>query len=136
MPSARLAARTPFVRFLIAGGTNTVATAGLLVLLSLFLPTWLAVSIAFALEIIFSTVVAGRWVFRSHLTQVRGALFISAHIAIYFCGLLIVHILAQAGPPPAASGSTALVTAPLIFLAGRVVFVAQSERSLLRDASS
>ena len=34
--------RTPAVRFLIAGGANTAATGALVILLSLFLPGWLA----------------------------------------------------------------------------------------------
>ena len=48
--------RTPAVRFLIAGGANTAATGALVILLSLFLPGWLAFTISFALGIAFSVV--------------------------------------------------------------------------------
>ena len=40
--------RTPAVRFLIAGGANTAATGALVILLSLFLPGWLAFTISFS----------------------------------------------------------------------------------------
>lgn len=119
--------RSPVVRFLIMGGTNTVATAALVILLSFFLPTWLAFTIAFALGIVFSVVITGRWVFQSHLSQRRAALFTCAYIAIYLCGLVLVYLLELWGAPPAASAATVILTAPLSFLAGRLIFANTSK---------
>lgn len=114
--------RSPAARFLLVGGTNTAATAALVVLLSLFIPAWLAFTIAFALGIVFSVIMTGKWVFQSHLSQRRAAMFTGAYIAIYLCGLALVHLLGLWGAPPAASGATVILTAPLSFLAGRLIF--------------
>jgi hypothetical protein len=53
--------RTPIFRFLVVGGTNTAATAAIVVLLSFVMPGWLAFSIAYALGLAFSVIVTGRW---------------------------------------------------------------------------
>lgn len=127
--SARTWLRAPVVRFLIAGGTNTAATAALVVLLSFFLPAWLAFTLAFALGIVFSVVLTGSWVFQSRLSPGRTAAFAGAYIAIYFCGLALVHVLEIWGAPRAASGTTVMLTAPLSFLAGRLIFADTSKKS-------
>ena len=120
--TARGLVRSPAVRFLIVGGANTAATAALVVLLSLFLPGWLAFTIAFAVGLVFSVLVTGRWVFQTHLSAGRAALFAGAYIGIYGCGLAVVRFLELSGAPPAASGASVLITAPLSFLAGRLIF--------------
>jgi putative flippase GtrA len=114
--------RAPAVRFLMAGGANTAVTASLVVLLSLFLPGWLAFTISFALGLVFSVLVTGSWVFQSQLSPRRAATFAAAYVAIYLCGLALVRLLELWGAPPAANATTVLITAPLSFVAGRLIF--------------
>lgn len=122
--------RTPAVRFLIAGGANTAATGALVVLLSLFLPGWLAFTLAFASGIAFSVMTTGRWVFQSTLSFRRGIIFSAAYSAIYLAGLGAVQLFALWGFPPAANGASVCITAPLGFLAGRCIFTSRDGRKV------
>lgn len=114
--------RAPIVRFLIVGGSNTAATAAIVVLLSFIMPGWLAFSIAYALGLAFSVVVTGRWVFSSHLTPQRTALFVAAYLLIYAVGLGFVSLVSIWGGPPWLNGASVFLTAPLSFLAGKFIF--------------
>ena len=49
LEGARALLRRPVVRFLLVGGSNTLVTGALVSVLSLWLPGWLAFTIAFAL---------------------------------------------------------------------------------------
>lgn len=121
--------RAPAVRFLLVGGANTAATAAIVVLLSLVLPGWLAFTVSFALGLLFSVLVTGRWVFQSQLSPRRAVTFAAAYAVIYLCGLVLVRLLEVWGAPPAASAATVVVTAPLSFLAGRLIFADANRRS-------
>lgn len=121
--------RAPAVRFILVGGANTAATAALVVLLSLFLPGWLAFTVSFALGLVFSVLVTGRWVFQSQLTPRRAVTFAAAYAVIYLCGLALVQLLEFWGAPPAANAVTVVVTAPLSFLAGRMIFTNGDRKS-------
>ena len=114
--------RTPLFRFLIVGGTNTVATAGFVVVLSMVLPGWLAFSIAFTVGLAFSVVLTGRWVFSSQLTARRSAMFIGAYLAIYLVGLAFVALVSLWNGPPWLNGASVFLTAPLSFIAGKLIF--------------
>jgi putative flippase GtrA len=114
--------RAPAVRFLIMGGTNTAVTAAIVVLLSLYLPGWLAFSIAFALGLALSVVLTGRWVFSSTLTARRTVLFVGAYLVIYLVGLAFVSLVTAMGGQAWLNGASVLLTAPLSFLAGRFIF--------------
>lgn len=121
---------TPAVRFLIAGGANTTATGALAVVLSLFVPGWLAFTAAFGLGIAASVVLTGRWVFQTTVSRRRGILFAGAYIAIYLTGLGVVQLFHLWGLPPLANGATVFITAPLSFLAGRVIFRTGDQREV------
>lgn len=110
------------VRFLVVGGTNTLATGLLVVLLSLIVPGWVAFTLAFALGICFSVALTGRWVFSSRASLSQALLYAAAYIGIYLCGLLVISVIHSWGAPPAANVATIVVTAPLSFLAGRYIF--------------
>lgn len=114
--------RSPIVRFLVVGGTNTLATGLLVVLFSLIMPGWLAFTLAFALGICFSVALTGRWVFSSRVSLSQALLYSAAYIAIYLCGLLVIFVIHSWGAPPAVNVATIVVTAPLSFLAGRFIF--------------
>ncbi|TFD34645.1 hypothetical protein E3T37_16585 [Cryobacterium sp. TMT2-10] len=123
------AERAP-IRFLIAGGANTAVTALIVVVLSLFLPGWIAFTIAFSLGIGISVVMTGRWVFQSHLSPLRAAFFSVAYLAIYLCGLGALQLLALWGASPLANGATVFVTAPLSYLAGRLIFTNDNRKQV------
>ena len=109
-------------RFAIVGGANTVATAALLVVLSFYVPGWLAFAISFALGIGFSVALTGRWVFQSYVSVRRSILFIVAYVGIFLCGLAVIQFLYVLEAPPVANGAAIFVTAPLSFVAGRLIF--------------
>lgn len=112
----------PAFRFLIAGGINTLLTALLVVLLSLVMPSWLAFTVSFALGIVYATVVNGRWVFQSHVSARRAVVYALAYCAIYLVGLLAIHLIDALHGPAVLRGGTVVITAPLSFIAGRLVF--------------
>lgn len=122
MSLARRLGAHPVIRFLIVGGINTALTGALVVVLSYVMYGWLAFTIAFALGIAFSVVASGRWVFQSHLSARRVLTYVVAYLVIYGCGVLVVQLLHAWGAPPWANIASVIVTAPLSFLAGRLVF--------------
>ena len=127
-PAIRAIIDSPLLRFLIVGGGNTLITGAVVILLSLALPGWTAFTIAFALGIAFSVLLTGRWVFRSHVSPRRAMAYIGSYLVIYLVGLLVVGVLRSWGAPPAANGATVIVTAPLSFLAGKLVFTSPTPK--------
>ena len=105
------------------GGSNTLVTAGIVAALSFVLPGIVAFTIAFTLGLAYSVLLTGRWVFNARLTRNRTLLYVGAYGAIYLCGLGIVAVAGVIGLPPWTSAASVLVTAPLSFFAGRVIFI-------------
>jgi putative flippase GtrA len=130
MPTSEHWHQTPFFRFLVVGGTNTAATAAIVVVLSFFLPGWLAFTIAFALGLVYSVLLTGRWVFSSRLTLSRTFLFIGAYLIIYFAGLGFVAIVGMLDGPPWLNGASVFFTAPLSFIAGKFIFTNPQSRQV------
>ena len=123
-PAERMAFyRHPIFRFLLVGGTNTVVTGAIVVVLSYVIPGWLAFTVAFALGLIFSVLVTGKWVFDSHLTRRRALAFGTCYLVIYAIGVGFVSLMHLIGSPPWVNGVSILVTAPLSFIAGKLIFV-------------
>jgi putative flippase GtrA len=112
----------PLFRFLLVGGTNTLITSAIVVVLSFVMPGTVAFTIAFALGILYSLILTGRWVFKSQLTASRSATYVGAYAVIYLCGLAFVWAVGTAGGPPWANGFSVFLTAPLSFVAGRFIF--------------
>jgi putative flippase GtrA len=117
------------VRFLIVGGSNTAITGILVIVLSLFIPGWLAFTTSYALGLIYSVALTGRFVFRSYVSWRRALLYTLSYLIIYLCGLAIIQLLHFWGAPPIANGATVLVTAPLGFLAGMFIFTKDKRRN-------
>ncbi|MFB9645804.1 GtrA family protein [Microbacterium terregens] len=109
-------------RFLIVGGANTVATTALLIGLSYLMPSWLAYTIAFAAGLIFSTVFAARWVFTRDGSHRAALVYALCYLVIYFVGLLVIAGIRALDWPEYLNGLSVIVTAPLGFVAGRIVF--------------
>lgn len=109
-------------RFLIVGATNTVATTALLVGLSYVMPGWLAYTVAFSIGLVFSTVTASRWVFTRDGSRRTALTYAACYLIIYAVGLACVAAVRAAGWPEFLNALSVLVTAPLGFVAGRIVF--------------
>lgn len=122
---AKALLRRPVVRFLLVGGSNTLVTGALVSVLSLWLPGWAAFTIAFALGVGYSTLLMGGWVFGG-ADRRQSLLFALAYVVIFAVGQGLILIFHTVGLPPWANGLTVIVTAPLSFIAGRLIFRARS----------
>lgn len=109
-------------RFLVAGGLNTIATGLVLSGLSLLLPFQIAYPIVFVAGIVLSTFLAGHFVFKSSFTINRVIAYVSTYLAIFGVGWFVLAGLQRMGSPPWANGLVVLITAPLGYVAGRLVF--------------
>ena len=109
-------------RFLLVGGTNTLATTALLVGLSYLMPGWLAYTIAFGLGLVFSTVFASRWVFTRSGSARATIVYAVCYLVIYLVGLAFVTFARAMEWPEFINGASVFITAPLGFVAGRIVF--------------
>jgi len=108
-------------RFLVAGGANTIVTGGLLSLLSLVMDASIAYTLVFAAGVVFSTILADRFVYGVRL-GVKGIIaYVGLYIGVYLVGLLAVHLWTASGRPAVASGLVVIITAPLTFLGGRLI---------------
>lgn len=115
-------ARSAAWRFLIVGGINTLVTTALLVALSYVLEGWLAYTLVFLTGLVFSTFFAARWVFTSNGSRRAALVYALSYLAIYFIGLLAIAGIKVLDGPEYLNGLSVLVTAPLGFIAGRIVF--------------
>jgi len=136
VPSERSETLGAAVRFVIAGGANTLVTGALLSLLALWIDPSIAYTFVFILGIALSTWLAGAFVFRQRMTRRHVAYYVVVYVTVYLIGLLALRLAGAAGLPDALSGLVVFVTAPLTFLGGRLVFDRLDERGRIRRASS
>jgi putative flippase GtrA len=108
-------------RFLIAGGANTLITAGLLALLSLVIDPRIAYTIVFAGGVVLSTVLADRYVYGVRMNRAAVVAYVALYLVVYLVGLLAVHLWTSAGYPEAATSLVVVITAPLTFIGGRII---------------
>ena len=109
-------------RFLIIGGSNTLATTMLLLGLSYLMEGWLAYTIAFGAGLVYSTFFASRWVFTTSGSRWATVLFSLSYLGIYLIGLACVAVIRSLEWPEFLNALSVLVMAPLGFVAGRLVF--------------
>ncbi|WP_323098261.1 GtrA family protein [Intrasporangium sp. YIM S08009] len=109
-------------RFLVAGGGNTLLTAGVTSLVALMAPVGLAYSIGYAAGLALSVVTASRFVFRRRLTMRRAAGVCAVNLLAFMCGFAALTLAHGLGLPEGLSGLTVLVTAPVSFLGAAAVF--------------
>jgi putative flippase GtrA len=111
-------------RFLLVGGSNTLVTLALFVLLQRWLPPSAAYTVVFALGLAYTTVMTASVVFGARLTWRTGGAFVGWYLLVYGVGLLVVQLLHAFGEPSAlgTAAVTVGVTAPLNFLGGRLLF--------------
>jgi putative flippase GtrA len=108
-------------RFVVAGVANTLVTAALLSLLSQVIDQRVAYTIVFVLGVALSTLLAGRFVFRTNLTPTRTAAYVAVYVGVYLVGLGVTAAMMHFGVPSWASGAVVLITAPLGFLGGSLI---------------
>jgi putative flippase GtrA len=112
------------VRFALVGGSNTVVTLLLFVLLQHWLPAAVAYTTVFALGLAYTTAMTARVVFGARLTWRAGGLYVGWYLLVYGVGLGTVSLLdSVVGHSPVLTAVvTVVVTAPLNFLGGRLLF--------------
>lgn len=108
-------------RFLLVGGLNTVVTAGCLAVLATLIDPRLAYTIVFVAGVAFATVMADRFVFGVRLGAKGMLAYAGTYLAVYLVGLAVVALIDRSGLPSSASALVVIVTAPLNFLAGRLI---------------
>jgi len=109
------------LRFIVAGGANTVVTGALLSLLTLVMDPQIAYTLVFAVGIVISTVLADRFVYGIRLGTKGIVSYVALYVVVYLVGLLAVHLWTASGRPALASGLVVVITAPLTFLGGRLI---------------
>ena len=112
------------VRFLLVGGSNTLVTLALFVLLQQWLAPAVAYTVVFALGLVYTTAMTASVVFGARLTWRTGGAFVGWYLLVYGVGLLAVQLLQALWTPSSLVTAvvTVAVTAPLNFLGGRLLF--------------
>jgi putative flippase GtrA len=115
---------SPFARFLISGGVNTLGTYLLYLALLQLLPYWLSYAIAFVAGIALAYVLNRLFVFGAPRSEKKAALLPLVYLVQYLVGALIVYVWVDlldlhAALAPAASIA---ITIPLTFAASRWLF--------------
>ena len=112
------------LRFLVVGGSNTVVTLVLFVVLQRWLPPSAAYTVVFALGLAYTTAMTATVVFGAHPSWRRVGAFVGWYLLVYGVGLVVVqaaHLVWHPSPLVTAV-LTVAVTAPLNFLGGRFLF--------------
>jgi len=118
------------LRFVLVGGSNTLVTLALFVLLQRWLAPAVAYTVVFALGLAYTTSLTASVVFGARLTWRTGGAFVAWYLLVYGVGLLAVQLLQALWTPSSLVTAvvTVAVTAPLNFLGGRLLFRPTSPR--------
>jgi putative flippase GtrA len=118
------ALRKQGLRFVLLGGSNTVFTFVLFAVLAHFIDHSIAYTIVFAAGLAYTTALTGRFVFSAAGSRARTAAFIAWYLGVYPVGLLVVHLVDANGDHsgPVVALAVVVVTAPLGFLGGRLIY--------------
>lgn len=114
----------PFLRFLATGAVNTTLTGSLMLAISSRVGLDVAYTIVFLLGLTFTTVVTGRYVFRSRLTVTAVRRFVVWYLSVYLVGVGVIHLAEHQWRVShvLTTGAVLAVTAPLNFLGGGRAF--------------
>jgi putative flippase GtrA len=118
------ALRQQSLRFLIVGGSNTLVTFVLLAILAQVIDHRIAYTIVFAAGIAYTTALTGRFVFSAQGSRSKTLAFVLWYVSVYLVGLFVVYLVDSNGEHSGlvVAVATVLVTAPLGFLGGRVIY--------------
>ena len=116
--------RGQVLRFLLVGGANTLATYAIFIVLGLFIPAWIAYTIAFAIGLAWVVFGSSKFVFRGEHGRRRLLLFAGWYLVIYAIGRVVIALIAPTDFLDLAITSLAVlvVTTPLTFVGGRFIF--------------
>lgn len=112
------------LRFLIVGGSNTLVTYAIFVLLGLVIEPWIAYTIAFAIGLVWVALGSSRFVFRARFSLTRVLIFIGCNLVVYGIGQLLIRLVEPHGLTELILTSLIVlaVTAPVTFILGRYIF--------------
>jgi putative flippase GtrA len=115
---------SPFARFLISGGVNTLATYLLYLALLQALPYWLSYAIAFVSGIALAYALNRFFVFGAPRSEKKAAMLPLVYLAQYLVGALIVYLWVDLLHLHAAFAPLAsiAITIPLTYAASRWLF--------------
>lgn len=119
-----------FLRFLIAGGTNTAVTYGIyLLLLWLQADRQVAFAAAFVSGIVIAYALNAMFVFRRRMAARSFAMFPIVYLAQYVAGAAVLELLVKVGhvPQTIAPLAVAAITVPVTFALSRWVIVRPEE---------
>lgn len=110
-----------FMRFLFAGGLNTVITYLIYLLLLQFLHYIIAYSITYVLGVILSFLLNSLFVFRTKLTLSNALKYPLVYLVQYLSGCLILYVcVTWLGVPAAWAGIVVVViNVPVVYLMNR-----------------
>ncbi len=122
------ALRASFLRFLLVGALNTALTGALIVVISRWIDIQLAYTIVFVVGLVFTTAMAGPFVFRAPLTGRALRRFMSWYLCVYLLGVSVVHVGEHRFHISHVwiAAAVIAVTAPLNFLGGRRAFLTRA----------
>jgi putative flippase GtrA len=115
--------RGQVLRLLLDGGANTLATYAVFFVLGLFIPAWIAYTIAFAIGLVWVVFGSSRYVFRGQHGARRLLSFAAWYLVIYAIGRVVIALIAPVDAASLALASVAVlaVTTPLTFVGGRLI---------------
>lgn len=116
---------------MIVGGSNTLLTLALMLLLARVLPLWAAYTGVFILGVAYTTVLSRSYVYRGSAGARQLAQFIGVYLVVYLVGRVVLAMVSSTLVVAdwAAAVAVVLVTAPLTFVAGRRVLLPQPSRT-------
>jgi putative flippase GtrA len=119
------AMRGSLFRFFVTGVTNTALTGLLMLAIAQWVEVDVAYTIVFVLGLTFTTVVTGRFVFRSQLTITAVRRFVAWYLCVYLVGITVVHLAEHRWHVSHVLTTVAVltITAPLNFLGGGRAFL-------------
>lgn len=115
---------SPFLRFLISGGVNTLGTYLLYLALLQLMPYWLSYAIAFVSGIALAYTLNRLFVFGAPRSEGKAAMLPLVYLAQYGLGAVIVYAWVDLLRLPASFAPLAsiAITIPLTFVASRWLF--------------
>lgn len=119
-----LVARSTFLRFLISGGANTIATYSIYLMLLRFIGYRVSYTVSYVAGILLSFYLNRIFVFQAHRGWRSVALFPFVYIVQYLTGLTLLWLWVAVFKLPRESGPIVaiLVTVPLTYVLSRGVF--------------
>lgn len=126
-----------FVRFLFVGATNTLLTGLLLLVLAQWIEMEIAYTIVFSVGLVFMTIVAGPFVFRSRRSGKAMGRFAAWCLCVYLAGVVVARLATHQWHMSHLFTAAAIVavTAPLNFLGGRRAFLKVADPSVPQSLS-